>query len=264
MLAALAVVLSLLGRVDEALAANSYASTLYLSNTASALVTGSWQLVTSAPSSADTSTGNRIAQNATGYQDFGPASSRPGWRTARSSNAVRSATRDGSSTLRWGELPGRTWTFQAKLQVELEQHRDGVPRCRHVGGEDRLRGDRHGLGETADLTDVSVHAPCATPAPVNFITAAGSTTVSASASLLGFSLASDEHLYVQLWRNETVGINSSGTGQRTATLTVNDGTASIAHPTANAFPDVPALGSVAARVEHGSEPVGDVLRPGRF
>ena len=107
-------------------------------------------------------------------------------------------------------------------------------------------------------------APCATPAPVNFITAAGSTTVSASASLLGFSLASDEHLYVQLWRNQTVGdqLVRYGAAYGDAHRERRD-----------RFDRAPDRERVPRRArarlggrprQHGSEPVGDVLRPGRF
>ena len=135
MLAALAVVLAFSGCASaEAAAANSYASTLYLSNTASALVTGSWQLVTSAPSSADTSTGNRIAQNATGYQDFVPG--------VKPAGLVNSAVvrppfdqQQGMDRrrLRWGELRGRDVDVPGEAARELEQHRDGVARSSACG-----------------------------------------------------------------------------------------------------------------------------------
>jgi len=249
-LAALALVLSLLGRAsNEAAAANSYASTLYLSNTASSLVTGSWQLVTSAPSSADTSTGNRIPQNGLGYQDFVPGVKPAGVANSAVVSCCSISNKgwivDGSGG---ASFTAGAWTFQAKLQENWNSAGTasldvGMWAVKIVSGAIDTSSARLLIDPTSACS-----APCATPSPVNFITASGSTTVSASASLPAFSLARDEHLYVQLWRNETVGINNVGTGQRTATLTVNDGTASITHPTANAFPDVPALGSLAARV----------------
>ena len=79
----------------------------------------------------------------------------------------------------------------------------------------------------------------------NIATTAG--TVSAITTTINgvpaISLAADQHLYVQLWRRQTATV-----AQTITTLFVYDGVATIAHPAANGFPNVPALGSVAARV----------------
>src|SRR5437763_15230369 len=51
-------------------AATDYAGTFYLSSTASSQVTGSYQLVQTAPAASSSTTQNRLATNTTGYQDF--------------------------------------------------------------------------------------------------------------------------------------------------------------------------------------------------
>ena len=73
----------------------------------------------------------------------------------------------------------------------------------------------------------------------------GSPITSKFSSVPAFSLARTQHLYVEFWRDQTVGTSS---GNTVSTLGAYDGTAQITHPTANAFPNVPALSSVAARV----------------
>ena len=60
------------------------------------------------------------------------------------------------------------------------------------------------------------------------------------------SLAANEHLYVQFWRRQKT-IGTTSPLNPTVTLATYDGVSKIAHPTANAFPNVPALGTVAAR-----------------
>jgi hypothetical protein len=93
-------------------------------------------------------------------------------------------------------------------------------------------------------------SPCSSGVPgengsANIATVAGTSAAIPTNFLLpAFSLARDQHLYVQFWRHQTA-VSSSNT---ISTLAAYDGTAAITHPAENAFPNVPALSSVAARV----------------
>jgi len=94
-------------------------------------------------------------------------------------------------------------------------------------------------------------APCASGgvpgeyATANIATAAGTASaIAPSFSLPAFSLARNQHLYVQFWRHQTV----ASSGSTFSTLAAYDGVNQITHPASNAFPNVPALGSIAARV----------------
>jgi len=55
-----------------------------------------------------------------------------------------------------------------------------------------------------------------------------------------FSLAENEHLYLQLWRNQTTGYSFSAGSARIVTLIVGDGQARVEHPTALPDPSLPA------------------------
>jgi uncharacterized protein YceK len=238
---------------------NNYASTLYLSSTASALLgSGSYQLVTTAPSSPSTSTQNRIPLNMTGYQDFAPGVSAP--TTGQGNSPVDGASVpktpgsagwivDGSGAV---SFASGQWTFQASVQDNFSSGTAllavGMWRVSVSGGV---------VSSPTLLVDPNCSAaPCASGAApglsgTNFITAGTSpTTVSITPSLNAFSLASGEHLYVQYWRDQTVKIASLSLPPRLATLSVNDGTAEITHPTANAFPNLPALVSPGARINN--------------
>src|SRR3954451_15032825 len=68
--AILALLFGLGGGGRASAAATDYAGTFYLSSTASTQVTGSYQLVQTAPAASSSTTQNRIATNTTGYQDF--------------------------------------------------------------------------------------------------------------------------------------------------------------------------------------------------
>jgi large repetitive protein len=265
LLAVLALGVSGIGGVSGASAGgtNNYASTLYLSSTASALLgSGSYQLVTTAPSSVSTATQNRIAASGTtGYQSF-----QPGVKPANS--LVNTPTPDGASASTTPTNKGwivdgsgavsfaaGTWTFQTTV---TENSATGEAATLAVGmWEVSVSGGV--VSSPTLLVDPNCSAtPCSSGAApgdaspgTNFITTSGSTTVSLPVSLGAFSLTSGEHLYVQYWRHQTVGFTATvGASQRLATLSVNDGTAEITHPTANAFPDVPALGAIAARINN--------------
>ena len=80
----------------------------------------------------------------------------------------------------------------------------------------------------------------------NIATTAGTaSTITTTINGVGaLTLAANQHIYVQYWRRQT-----ANQGNTTTTMWVYDGIASITHPAANAYPDVPALNSVAARVK---------------
>ena len=76
--------------------------------------------------------------------------------------------------------------------------------------------------------------------------ALGSQTSVAITSTFGsvpaFKLAHDQHLYVQLWRNQTAGAMS---GNTIVSMGAYDGVALISHPAATSVPDTPSLNSPA-------------------
>lgn len=61
-----------------------------------------------------------------------------------------------------------------------------------------------------------------------------------TASLPAFSLAEDEHLYIQFWRHQTVAYTTFATLDRVATMYLWDGVASVEHPGAVPDPSLPA------------------------
>ena len=81
----------------------------------------------------------------------------------------------------------------------------------------------------------------------NIATTAGTTNpiVTTIASVPAVTLATNQHLYVQFWRRQTV-----ATASTTTTLFAYDGIAKITHPTGNGFPNVPTLTAVAARTNN--------------
>jgi hypothetical protein len=80
----------------------------------------------------------------------------------------------------------------------------------------------------------------------NSVAPAGLTTTTVT-GVPAISLATGEHLYVQYWRRQKTIGTLPPLNTPTVTLASYDGVSKIAHPTANAFPGVPALGTVAAR-----------------
>ena len=254
---------------DAGAASSDYSSTLYLTSTASSQVTGSYQLVTTAPGSANTATQNRIPLYAagtcdvgcsTGYQDFQPGV-KPANNFANTPTPTVSASItpnnkgwivDGSGAV---SFAAGTWQFQASVK---ENSGTGEAARLALGmWKVTVNAGTHTISSSTLLVDpnCSVAGSCtggAAPGDTSgddFITSSGSTTATLSVNLNSFSLASGEHLYVQLWRHQTTAFTTTiGVPQRTATLTVNDGVASIAHPAATALPNVPTRGAVAARV----------------
>src|SRR5579884_2200155 len=251
--AGVAVVLVGLSADPRADAANNYSSTLYLSSTTSTLLAGSWQLVSSAPSSANTSTQNRIALGATGYQDFQPGFNPGGIASTPAPAASASTTPNGKGWLVDGSgavtFAAGTWTFNNTV---TDINNNGVATL--AVGMWKVKISGGSITSSTLLVDPDCTAsPCPSGAApgaaspgTNFVGGAA-VSVSLSPSLPSFSLASDEHLYVQYWRWETTGMSSGGTSARLGKLTSNDGTSAITHPSANAWPDVPTPGAVAAR-----------------
>jgi hypothetical protein len=237
-------------------ALTDYSSTLYLSSTASSVVTGSWQLVTAAPSSANTMTQNRIAFDTTAYQDF-----QPGVKPANNlqnipAPAAPSVTNkgwivDGSGAV---SFAAGTWTFQNTV---TENWSSTVPTATLAVGMWKVTVSSGSISTSTMLVDptCTTAGTCAGGAApgdaspgTNFITTAGTSTLQLQVNLGGFQLASNEHLYVQYLRHQSVAFPSgavpaAGAANRLATFAVNNGTASIAHPAATALPNVPTLGS---------------------
>lgn len=251
--AGLAILLLGLSAGPRASAANTYSSTLYLSSTSSSLLSGSWQLVSSAPSSANLNTQNRIQLSTTGYQDF-----QPGFIPASTANtpapaASASTTPNGKGWLVDGggavTFAGGTWTFNNTI---TDINNNGVATL--AVGMWKVTVSGNAVTSSTLLVDPNCTAsPCGSGAApgaaspgTNFVGAAA-VSVSLSPSLPSFSLSSNEHLYVQYWRWQTTGMSSGGNAARLAKFSSNDGTTSISHPSANSWPDVPTLGSVAAR-----------------
>jgi hypothetical protein len=229
-------------------AANNYSSTLYLSSTTSSLLSGSWQLVTTAPGSANTGTQNRIPLNGTGYQDFQPGFAPPlsSSNTPTPINASASTTPTGKGWLVDGTgavtFAAGTWTFTNTVT----ENWNGTGSASLAVGIWKVTVSGGAIASSTLLLDPN------TAASANFVTATGSASLSFTASLPSFSLASNEHLYIQYFRDQTAAFPSSafpaaGATSRLAKLTTNDGVASVAHPSVNAWPNVPTLGAVAAR-----------------
>lgn len=217
-LAVLAVGLVSLGGVTgraNASVTNNYSSTLYLTSTASALLgSGSYQLVTTAPSSVSTATQNRIPLSTTGYQDFKPGVSAPtvGQGNSPVDGASASTTPDNAGWIVDGSgavsFPAGPWTFKAIVQ---ENYTSGAASL--AVGMWKVTVSGGAIAISTLLVDPNCSAtPCASGAApglsgTNFIIpGTSSTTVSIAPSLNGFSLASNEHLYVQYWRKQTTGI----------------------------------------------------------
>jgi hypothetical protein len=250
--AALAVLLVGLSAGPGADAANNYSSTLYLSSTTSSLLSGSWRLVSSAPSSANTTTQNRIALSTTGYQDFSPGTGPGSFATTPMDTTPSTANGKGWLVDAAGAVTfaAGTWTF---TNTVTENNTNGVATL--VVGMWAVTISGGTISTSTLLVDPTcTSAPCGSGAApgaaspgTNFVTSSGSASITLSPSLPSFSLASNQHLYVQYFRSQTGAFTSGGNTNRLAKLTANDGTSSIAHPSTNAWPDVPTLGVVAAR-----------------
>ena len=242
------------GPQRAAAAATDYAGAFYLSSTASTQVTGSYQLVQTAPSAASVSTQNRIATSTTGYQEF-QAGVKPALSTSNTPAPMASASTtptnkgwivDGAGAVTFA--PG-TWAF---TNTVTENYTSGSAQI--VVGMWKVTAASNAVSSSTLLVDPNcAAAPCssgaapgsAAPGSTNFITSSGSSTQTLNVSLGAVSLASTEHLYVQYWRWQTTAMPAiAGAANRLATLGNNNGLALIAHPDVT---PTAALGSVPAR-----------------
>ena len=199
-----------------------YPSPLYLSSTTSA-DTGSWRLVTSAPSSANTATKTVPNANATGYFVF-----KPGVQNTASGTPSSTPTGTGwVQDLTGGSgFPAGTWSFSVKTQI---------PSANLVAGTAILaigmwKGTINNNGSFKSKQ--TVLAPTDDPAAQN-IRSATSRTTTVTFSVPAFNLASTERLYVDIWRKQVGGINSATASEREVDLVANDGGSQIAHPPAD-------------------------------
>ena len=241
---------------------SDYSATLYLSNTASSQLTGSWQLVTAAPSTANTATQNRTAFSTTGYQDFVPGVG-PGsflnspivTPSATTQSGAKGWLVDNSGSV---SFAAGSWTFSANV-TDNASATTPSPSGSLVVGVWKVTLSGSAIATSTNLVDPTCSggsAPCGDTG-TNFITTSGSSSQSLTVSLGAISLQSNEHLYVQYWRHQSAAFcnpctlgTPAGNANRVAKLVVNDGNAKITHPTANGFPNVPTLGSVATRINN--------------
>ncbi len=181
---------------------------------------------------------NRPAVAATGYYEFVPGV--PMASTLATSTPVASPAFSGKGWVVDApggvSIPSGTWTFTTKLIGKAGN------------GTARLDIGMWKVDSTGAVVGSAIIAPATTGenATANIATTTGTTSpiVTTIASVPAITLQSNEHLYVQFWRHQTAG----STGTPITTLLAYDGTAQITHPTANGFPNLPALGTTPARV----------------
>ena len=225
-----------------------YPSPLYLSSTAST-ESGSWRLVTTAPSAANSATTTTPAANAAGYFLFKPGS-------GNTSAGTPSGTEAGTGFIQ--DLSGGTgfragsWSFSVKTQI---------PGTTLVTGSAVLsiglwKGTISGKG--AFRSTQTILTPTDDPAGQNIRSSLSPVTTTVTYSLPAFSLASNERLYVEIWRKQVGGINSATAANRQVNLIVNDGGSRIVHPAAddtapvNAFQAANTTGGVFFNTPGGS------------
>ena len=196
-----------------------YPSPLYLSSSASSAA-GSWRLLTTAPSGANTLTRTIPAANATGYYLFKPGAQNTATGTPSGTPTGTGFVQDIAGGT---GFPAGTWSFSIKTQI---------PSTNLVAGTARLAVgmwtgtiNNHGAFKAKQ----TIFAPTDDPAGQN-IRSATSRTTTVAFSVPAFSLASTDRLYVEIWRKQVGGINSTSTSDREVDLVVNDGGSQIAHP----------------------------------
>jgi large repetitive protein len=129
-------------------------------------------------------------------------------------------------------IPAGTWTFANKFKGTGS----GLDAAHLVIGV-------YVVDDTTDAAVSTVIDPTGAGENMtaNIATAAGTaSTITTTITGVGaVKLDANDHLYVQYWRKQ-----SNNTTNTTTTMNVYDGIASITHPAANAYPDVPTLGSI--------------------
>ncbi|MGH8984213.1 MAG: Ig-like domain-containing protein, partial [Acidimicrobiia bacterium] len=199
--------------------AADYTSPLYLSDASSA-VSGSWRLVTSSPSPVDTSTRTEVCRNCTGHRQWIPGTSN----TAAGTPSI-TATGEGwiVDTAGATGFPAGNWSFTVRTDI---------PGAFTAGTAVLTVGVWKGTisGGTFTATQ-NLLAPAS--GTNNLRPNANVVTTTETFSLPKFSLAANERLYVEYWRNQTGGIDHGQAARRQLDFYVNDGTARIVHPPAD-------------------------------
>ena len=213
--------------------ATDYPSPLYLSSTAST-ESGSWRLVTSAPSAANTATNNTPGQNTTGSFLFRPGAGSTVAGTPATNPAGTGFVQDFAGGT---GFPAGSWSFAVRTQI---------PSASLIAGSAILtigvwKGTISNKGNfNATQT---ILPPTDDPAAQN-IRAALTQTTTVTYSLPAFALGSTERLYVEIWRKQTAGINSATAADREVQLVVNNGVSQITHPAADDTPPANAFSVV--------------------
>jgi hypothetical protein len=179
---------------------------------------------------------NRIPLGTTGYQTFAPggyadtsldSSLDPGPYTTPNGNGW---IVDGSGGV---SFPTGTWTFKANVQ------QNGANGTAHLAvGMWKVTVSGNAITSSTMLLDPTGAGENST----NFVSGA---SITHAVTVNGFSLAPNEHLYVQYWRHQTAAMVSGGSASTVATMLVYDGTAQITHPAADGAPNLPTLNSPA-------------------
>ena len=180
-----------------------------------------------------------IGTTGVGYYEFAPG-------IALTTSSITSPTVPGPAFTGKGWLvdgPGRvsfpsgTWTFTTSLKGQAT----GAGIAHLVIGMWKVNGSGAVVGSpiidptaAGENLSANIATPAGTSSPIV-------TTISSVAAI---SLAADEHLFVQFWRRQ----RTASTGTPITTLFAYNGVTKIVPPAANGFPDVPALGSIASRV----------------
>src|SRR5204863_2422696 len=140
-------------------------------------------------------------------------------------------------------FPAGNWSFSVKTQVASATL---VP-----GAATLAIGVWKGtLANTAFKATQTLLTPTDDPAAQNRRASLGETTTTVNYSLPALGLASNQRLYVEIWRKQVAGIDSSTAADRQVNLVVNDGASLVAHPAAddtlpvNSFQAVNATGGV--------------------
>ncbi len=179
---------------------------------------------------------NRIPLGTTGYQTFAPG----GYADTSLDSALDPgpyATPNGKGWIVDGSggvsFPTGTWTFKANVQ------QSGANGTAHLAvGMWKVTVSGNAITSSTMLLDPTGAGENST----NFVSGA---SITHAVTINGFSLAPNEHLYVQYWRHQTVAMASGGSASTVATMLVYDGTAQITHPAADGPPNLPTLNAPA-------------------
>jgi len=206
--------------------AADYPSPLNLRSTASS-VAGSW-LMGSGTGAANTATSTTPGRNVTGWFQFNPG-------VGNTSAGTPSATATGRGWLVEPAVggtgfPAGTWSFTVVTDIS-----GGTL----VSGTATL-----GVGiwkGTIGGTVTALQAVTEDAAAQDLRTQLAPKTTTVNVTLPKFALATNETLYIELWRRQVGGINSTNSANRQLTLAVNSGSSFVAHPAADDTAPTPAL-----------------------